>query len=341
MSLRTSLSLACFAFASVAAAHHAYTEYDDQKSIEFEGRILRAQWINPHAHLEVEVVDAAGTRVYQVDTSPRNTLERFNVPMHTYVAGTRVKVAGWPSRRSALRLYGTNIARPGERESVIWRAQPRWGAAGWGFGVSPPPAPAPAGTRTESTLFKVWSSLYDDPEYGVRALGRSRPQLTAAAQQKLAAFDPVKQVTAVDCEMKGVPYAMGNPTPMLFIDHGNRIEVQMEENNTRRTIHLNSAAPAASQPRTLMGYSSGRWEGRTLVVETSRLSARYLDNTGVQLGSDTRIVERFTPSEDGMSLAYVVTVTDPEVFQRPHEMRRSWVHVPGERLLPYECLKRD
>ncbi len=104
---------------------------------------------------------------------------------------------------------------------------------------------------------------------------------------------------------------------MEFIDRKSDIELRLEEYDTRRLIHLSRAAHPASQEKSPNGFSIGRWEGKTLIVETTRISARYLNNTGVPLGPQTRLVERFTPREDGTRLEYSVEVTDAEVLTRP------------------------
>ena len=59
---------------------------------------------------------------------------------------------------------------------------------------------------------------------------------------------------------------------------------------------MTAAADPGTQPRTPLGYSVGRWDGKTLVVETSRVSAPYLNADGVPLGAGARFVERFTPT---------------------------------------------
>jgi hypothetical protein len=110
----------------------------------------------------------------------------------------------------------------------------------------------------------------------------------------------------------------------------------MEEYDTVRTIHLAAANPEA-QPRTPLGYSVGRWDGKTLVVETSRLDSPYLNAAGVPLGADAHMVERFTPSSDGSQLAYSLVVTDPGSLVTPAQFRRIWVYRPGEEVLPFDC----
>ena len=86
-----------------------------------------------------------------------------------------------------------------------------------------------------------------------------------------------------------------------------------------------------------LGYSVGHWEGRTLVVNTSRIDWRYFDPSGVPQGSAMMIIEQFTPTADGSRLDYTMRVTDPETFTEPVELHRAWVNRPGEQVKPYNC----
>jgi hypothetical protein len=98
-----------------------------------------------------------------------------------------------------------------------------------------------------------------------------------------------------------------------------------------------TGADPEAQPRTPLGYSIGRWEGKTLVVETSRVNAPYINARGVPLGAAARFVERFTPTTDGSRLDYTVTITDPDSLAAPAELRRSWVWRPGEQVMAFNC----
>ena len=73
-----------------------------------------------------------------------------------------------------------------------------------------------------------------------------------------------------------MPAIIRQPFPIEFVDRGDTIELKMEEYDTRRTIYMRAAA-TADVPRTPLGYSVGRWEGSTLVVETTRLDEPYLN----------------------------------------------------------------
>ena len=115
--------------------------------------------------------------------------------------------------------------------------------------------------------------------------------------------------------------------------------MKLEEYDSVRTIHM-SANADADAPKTLLGYSISRWEDNTLVVDTSRISGPYLNNLGVPLGGDARLVERFTLSADRRQLDYELTVTDPEMLRGLARLKRSWLWRQGEQVLPFNCSER-
>src|SRR5690606_15217434 len=119
--------------------------------------------------------------------------------------------------------------------------------------------------------------------------------------------------------------------PLDIVDRGNTILVRLEEYDAVRTIHMDGGVDPSTQPRTPLGYSVGRWEGITLVVETTRLGAGW-----VPLGPSAHILERFTPGDDGR-LHYTIRVTDPDFTTQPFEASRYWVARPGDEVLPFEC----
>ena len=86
-----------------------------------------------------------------------------------------------------------------------------------------------------------------------------------------------------------------------------------------------------------MGYCRGRWEGKTLVVETTEIDWRYFDDFGTPQGAEMMSVERFTLSEDEGRLDYDVTLTDPETLLEPVSYASHWNWVAGEELQSYNC----
>jgi hypothetical protein len=233
-------------------------------------------------------------------------------------------------------MYALNMLAADGREVLLFRtAKLRWASTALGFAAEEAQSFFEAGVASDSdTLFRVWASNLGNPAY---VFAPTAPlALTESAKQAVAAFDPVTESTESGCRPKGMPRLMSQPPPMQFIDNGDRILMRMEEYDTVRTIHMAAANPD-TQPRTPLGYSVGRWDGKTLVVETSRLDSPYLNAAGVPLGADAHMVERFTPSSDGSQLAYSLVVTDPSSLVTPAQFRRIWVYRPGEEVLPFNC----
>ena len=340
--VRWIFGLGIFCVAPSAFAHHSYTEFDDKQTVEIEGVLTKAAWQNPHAKLEVETKDTQGNlATYDIETTPVNFLRRWQVPLEIYDVGSTVKVAGWPSKRVGTRMYGTNILSADGRETVLWRSQPRWRSTAFGT--------EPTGSRTATaaippatSIFQVWGSGYarpgvpDAPDAAPISLSRTPLPLTKAAQQAMAAYDPVTQAEQ-GCTPKGMPWVMGVPNPMELLDRGDTILFHQEEFDVVRTFHMNRDPSAAmSQPLTPLGYSVGHWEGDTLVVETSRASSHLLTLRG-RFSEHAHYVERFSLAPDGSRLLYTLEISDPVMLTEPVELKRSWIQVPGESVMPFKC----
>jgi hypothetical protein len=141
------------------------------------------------------------------------------------------------------------------------------------------------------------------------------------------------------CGTKGTPLIMISPLPMEFVKKGETIVMRMEEYDTVRTIHMNpkAVAPAA---HTMFGFSRGRWDGTTLVVETDHIAAGYFDHEGTPQSDQIKTVERFTPSADYSRIDYTLTTTDPVNFEKAFTLSRYFVWKPENSVHKYECLDR-
>ncbi len=85
-----------------------------------------------------------------------------------------------------------------------------------------------------------------------------------------------------------------------------------------RIVNLGGSHPP-SQVRLRHGDSRGRWEGRTLVVETTNFSPKF---TYRESGANRRLVERYTRIDDD-TLEYEVTIEDPTVWTGPWTVRQE------------------
>lgn len=324
-------------------AHHSLLTYDTSEIVEIEGEVTDVFWRNPHVQLTVRAVDdEGGERIWTVEGSPVNSMERAGIDQALVSVGESVSLAGHPSGLSAdeLRLV---LLTPANGQTVLIDAD---SAAALGL-VSDDSLAVRTGDATAAIaaddldvdgIFRVWTNRDRHWMRDVRAWwARSHP-LTESAQTRLDAWDPVTDDPAKQCVPAGMPEAMLMPFPIEFVDQGDIIVLNIEEWDNSRRIHLN-ADPEADVPPSRLGYSVGRWEGDTLIVETSRIDYPYFNDQGIPQSEDLEIVERFTFSENNTKLDWTATVTDPETFTEPIIMPEfHWDWIPGQEIKPYNCV---
>jgi len=89
------------------------------------------------------------------------------------------------------------------------------------------------------------------------------------------------------------------------------------------------------------GYSSGKWEGDTLVVQTTGLrDGLWLDTGGSPLTDAARITERFQRVNYG-TLDIQMTVDDPKAYTRPWTIHLTQIVALNTELLDYICLENE
>ena len=318
-------------------AHHSFAEYDQAHPIELQGKLTAFRWENPHVHFTLQTTEKnGGLKSWDIESNSVSILRRTNATPENVKVGQTVRMAGWPSRRANDRLFVTNLQQQNGQELVLdMRARPHWSKSAAGLQTTWLGGAAPV--TSGSAFFHVWASDMGHFETVFPWREPSQYPLTEKAKRALAKWDPIRDTIARGCEPKGMPTIMEQPYPIEFIDKKDTILLRMEEYDTVRTIHMKPDAAAASRPQTRLGYSTGRWQGSTLVVDTRGISWRFFDPSGLPQGSAVSIVERFTPSADGSRLNYTFKVTDPETFTQPVELKRAWVRRPGEAVKPYNC----
>ena len=123
------------------------------------------------------------------------------------------------------------------------------------------------------------------------------------------------------CYLPGIPRAMYMPYPFQIVQSEDKIQMTFGFSNAARVIHLTDVTGPPDY--TFMGHSVGRWEGDTLVVETSNFLRETSFRAGVTT-ADLLLVERFTRVADG-TLMYEVTVEDTNTWDQPWSYRMAMV----------------
>jgi hypothetical protein len=123
------------------------------------------------------------------------------------------------------------------------------------------------------------------------------------------------------CFLPGIPRAMYMPFPFQIVQQSDFMLVTHEYKGATRIIRMNWKEDAPVENTFWMGWSRGRWEGDTLVVEvTGQVDQTWFDRAGNFHSEAIRVVERFTPVSP-YHMMYEATIEDPKVFTRAWTIR--------------------
>lgn len=139
------------------------------------------------------------------------------------------------------------------------------------------------------------------------------------------------------CYLGGVPRSTYMPYPLQIFQNERDVVIvyQFAAGFRRIFVDGESEAPLDSW----MGWSNGRWEDDTFVVEVTGLNGlTWLDRAGNYASENARIVERYTPLGPN-HLQYEATIEDPTVFSRPWTIRMPLYRIIDEdfRMLEFKC----
>jgi hypothetical protein len=185
----------------------------------------------------------------------------------------------------------------------------------------------------EERLSDGRTSLVVDPPDG-------RIPMTPAGQARRAAFSRDDGVDSWEDRNLYDRCIMRNPLPRIPSAYNNNYEIVQtpgyvailqEIMHDTRVIPLDGRPHLDASVRQWLGDSRGRWEGNTLVVETTNFSDRT-DFEGA--GPNMRLVERWTRLADDR-IDYRFTVEDPTAWTRPWSAVIGWNKV--EPLFEYAC----
>lgn len=140
------------------------------------------------------------------------------------------------------------------------------------------------------------------------------------------------------CYMPGVPRATYMPFPFQVIQSTEKIVIAYQFSSANRTIPL--ASPTEAPVDSWMGWSNGRWDGDTLVVDVSGFhDLSWFDRAGNYHSEALHVVERYTPMSP-YHLMYEATIDDPKVFSRPWTIRFPLYRriEDNVRLLEFKCV---
>ena len=324
-----------------AEAHHSTVAiYDSSRTIEVTGIVNEIHWRNPHGRILLSAEDESGETVqWEVETPAIVVLRIFGIGRDFIDAGDRITIAGPPARRDPHGMNARNILLSSGYELAFGQNVPYFDAGKNGnlIGRSYDDSNVDEAIAAADAIFRVWATNMTDP--AAFPMFKGGYPLSPAAETIVAEWDPLDN-DLLRCGTKGAPLIMITPAPIEFVRDGDRILMRIEEYDSLRVFHMNTDAEGPDE-YTQMGFSRGRFEGNTLVVETDHIQAQYFDPDGVPQGESMSLVERFIPNNDYRRLDYRIRVTDPEYFTEPFDLTRYFTWKPEMTVVPYDCLERD
>jgi hypothetical protein len=207
--------------------------------------------------------------------------------------------------------------------SGIWQVQAEPRAPGGLFGL---------GESPNSRYFRDILSDFKPDE---------RPLTPAGAERLRQHGQPGAFNPTLNCLPDGVPHGDLLPEPFKIIHSSGVIVMLYEVETTFRQIFTDGRKLPADPSPSWQGYSVGRWDGDTLVIETSGLNDRgWLDARGTGHSEAMRVEERFRRRDYG-HLDLTITLTDPPTFTRPIAFSVVEELLPDTDLFEHYCLENE
>jgi hypothetical protein len=120
-----------------------------------------------------------------------------------------------------------------------------------------------------------------------------------------------------NCLPQGVPRVNAAPPPWKIIQKPDLIVILYESHSVYRQIFLDGRELEDDYVPAWLGYSTGKWDGDTLVVETKGQNGKaWLDQMGKPATDAVHVTERFHRTDAG-HMDLQITIDDPKAYTKP------------------------
>jgi hypothetical protein len=341
--------------------HPILAKFDDKKPQTLSGIVESVDWKNPHAHVFMNVQGVSGFARWAVELESRVDLDRSGWTADTVRPGDTITVQGLAARDGSHQVWATSVvlkntgkrifdvstaAPPVARQARLTPrypdGQPRLG---------PPPGETgywayPSATSLVETGVNVprdanglLRNIADAAR--VAPFQRWARDLYELRQRNFLKDDPL----FLYCIPPGGPRQYQLPYGLQFVENRDfkRIFVLIGSGNRNfRLIYTdgrkNTGQLQGDNDNPLFyGRSVAKWEGDTLVLETTGFNEKFwFSNGGLPHTEQLRLTERFS-RPDFDTLKYEVTIDDPGAYTRPWSSGWTLRWVAGQEMPVYLC----
>jgi hypothetical protein len=131
------------------------------------------------------------------------------------------------------------------------------------------------------------------------------------------------------------------PLPVEILQSDKRVTLLYENDHEVRRIFMDGRGHPKDLYATVMGHSIGRWDGDTLVIDTTGLREGWFRPEGVPYTEHAHVVERLTLDPKGDKIHVALTLEDPEYYEKPVEVTRELTRMPNGEILEDLCVVSD
>jgi hypothetical protein len=365
---KTVLAAAAVALAPAVLAHHSNSFYQVDQIITLSGTVKEWRWMNPHTWLYMTVVGEDGkAQEWAVEGRAPGVLGRAGWDAASLKPGETVTVHASPAKNgdpvgiiarvtkadgTVLGNTANNASRPAAAAAAPGSTAPAGARPNFAGVYYPAPAGAPAGGAAPPPAARRPGEPLPPPTRsaptsdGSQGRSAEAPKLTPEylAKWNMMAASKISGSYEYDntanCLPPGMPAMMSMAYGMEIMQDEQKITFFSEHLDALRRVYLDGRKPSERvlNDPTYAGYSTGRWEGDTLVVDTVALTTNsFIDGSSPHSDKMT-VHERIRFVEPGI-LENRITVNDPEALTEPWQVVRRYrkASAPNDELREFAC----
>ena len=333
---KLSLAISLVSTLGVSASlwsHHSFApHFDADKPVSIFGTITEFEQRNPHSYLNIRAEDADGRmQNYRCESHGVTQLSRNGITPDMLQEGMQIGISGSQHRRDPYGCFfdtvyledGTQLSVNGPRD----RAQ------------------APEVAQRDS-IFGNWLIVpagrpTSGPQFMMEFI---TPEGRVAVEQ----YNPFTDDPTYRCEPVAIRRAWFAPgTPMAIKQVGEDIVIQHEWMDVERVVHMNQSAAPEGTEHAILGYSTGRFEGDALVIETTHYTQGVLNQfvvvegepmRGLLRSDQLRTVERIRFDAETNRIQLSIEHYDPKFFTRDFPVANAQYAASDIEIKPFGCI---